>query len=77
MGFAKEYSDNLQREINIDVDALLEAVQSATDSEVKRSQDNESRHTVTVGDKQYPSFGELASAYDLDIRDYAVTEVNR
>lgn len=27
MTTAKEYSDNVQREVNIDVDALLEAIQ--------------------------------------------------
>ncbi|NDL62646.1 YodD family peroxide/acid resistance protein [Acerihabitans arboris] len=77
MAFAKEYNQQLKREISIDVDALLIAVRGAADREVHEHQSNEHAHMVTVGGREFTTYGELAAAYQLDIRDYTVGEVNR
>ncbi|MFS2220905.1 YodD family peroxide/acid resistance protein [Pantoea sp. B65] len=77
MATAKEYSDNVQREVSIDVEALLEAIQSRTSGEVKEFVDNEKAHQVQVDGKQYHSYTELAEAFELDIRDFSISEVNR
>lgn len=77
MATAKEYSDNVQREVNIDVEALLEAIQKKTAGEVKEFMEAEHAHRVNVDGKAYDSYTELAEAFELDIRDFTVTEVNR
>jgi hypothetical protein len=77
MTTAKEYSDNVQREVNIDVDALLEAIQKKTSGEVKEFMETEHAHRVRVNGEAYDSYIELAEAFELDIRDFAITEVNR
>jgi hypothetical protein len=46
MTTAKEYSDNVQREVNIDVEALLEAIQKKTSGEVKEFMEAEHAHRV-------------------------------
>lgn len=77
MSTAKEYHDNVQREVSIDVDALLEAVHARSGGEVREFVENEHQHRVLVDGKTYNSYGELAEAFELDIRDYAISEVNR
>ncbi|KGT96032.1 hypothetical protein NG99_00535 [Erwinia typographi] len=77
MTTAKEYSENVQREVNIDVEALLEAIHSRSGGEVKEFMDAEHAHTVKVDGREYHSYTELADAFELDIRDFSVTEVNR
>lgn len=77
MATAKEYSDNVKREVNIDVDALLDAIQSKTSGNVKEYMEAENAHRVKVDGRAYDSYTELAEAFELDIRDYAITEVNR
>ncbi|RWR03928.1 hypothetical protein ED28_02765 [[Pantoea] beijingensis] len=77
MAMAKEYSDNVQREVNIDVEALLGAIQERTSGDVKEYVDNEDAHRVEVDGTAYGSYTELAEAFELDIRDYTITEVNR
>ncbi|OIV47348.1 hypothetical protein BK025_04900 [Sodalis sp. TME1] len=76
MAFAKEYNQHTKREISIDVDALLKAVADITGETVQEHQDNKEAHMVTVQGRQYTTFGELAEAYELDIRDFTVNEVN-
>ena len=37
----KEYSDTIKREVEVDVDALLAAINEISESEVRRSDDNQ------------------------------------
>jgi hypothetical protein len=75
MTTAKEYSENVQHEVNVDVDALLEAIQKRTSGEVKEFMEHV--HRVKVNGAAYDSYTELAEAFELDIRDFASSEVNR
>lgn len=77
MTTAKEYSETVKREVNVDVDALLEAIQKRTSGEVKEFMEVEDAHRVTVNGAAYDSYSELAEAFELDIRDFASSEVNR
>ncbi|HCP8970938.1 TPA: peroxide/acid resistance protein YodD [Escherichia coli] len=77
MKTAKEYSDTAKREVSVDVDvdALLAAINEISESEVHRSQ-NDSEH-VSVDGREYHTWRELADAFGLDIHDFSVSEVNR
>ncbi|EES4102990.1 peroxide/acid resistance protein YodD [Escherichia coli] len=75
MKTAKEYSDTTKREVSVDVDALLAAINEISESEVHRSQ-NDSEH-VSVDGREYHTWRELADAFELDIHDFSVSEVNR
>ena len=75
MKTAKEYSDTAKREVSVDVDALLAAINEISESEVHRSQ-NDSEH-VSVDGREYHTWRELADAFELDIHDFSVSEVNR
>ncbi len=77
MSTAKEYSDSDKREISIDVEALLQAIHQRTSGEVQESTASEQTHGLSVGGIAYDSYSELAQAFELDIHDYAITEVNR
>ena len=74
MKTAKEYSDTAKREVSVDVDALLAAINEISESEVHRSQ-NDSEH-VSVDGREYHTWRELADAFELDIHDFSVSEVN-
>ncbi|EBQ1673725.1 YodD family peroxide/acid resistance protein [Salmonella enterica subsp. enterica] len=75
MKTAKEYSDTAKREVSVDVDALLAAINEISESEVHRSQEDPER--VNVDGQEYHTWHELAEAFELDIHDFSVTEVNR
>ncbi|EAN7994165.1 DUF2525 domain-containing protein [Salmonella enterica] len=75
MKTAKEYSDTAKREVNVDVDALLAAINEISESEVHRSLEDPER--VSVDGREYHTWHELAEAFELDIHDFSVTEVNR
>jgi len=75
MKTVKEYSETAKREVNVDVDALLAAINEISESEVKRIEDDPTR--VRVNDRDYHTWRELAEAFELDIHDFSVTEVNR
>ncbi|QDY42303.1 DUF2525 domain-containing protein [Candidatus Pantoea soli] len=77
MTTAKEYSENVQREVSIDVDALLDAIQRKTSGEVKEFMDAEDAHRVHVNGRAFDSYTELAEAFEMDIRDFTIAEVNR
>jgi len=77
MGTAKEYNDNVQREVTIDVEALLAAIEKRSSGEVQEFVANEDAHRVEVNGKKYGSYSELAEAFELDIRDFSISEVNR
>ncbi|ELX2492999.1 YodD family peroxide/acid resistance protein [Salmonella enterica] len=75
MKTAKEYSDTAKREVSVDVDALLAAINEISESEVQRSQEDPER--VIVDGREYHTWHELAEAFELDIHDFSVAEVNR
>ena len=64
----KEYSDTIKREVEVDVDALLAAINEISESEVRRSDDNSDR--VIVNGRDYHTYRELAEAFELDIHDF-------
>ena len=75
MKTAKEYSDTAKREVSVDVDALLAAINEISESEIRRSRDDP--HHVSVDGRDYHTWCELAEAFELDIHDFSVTEINR
>jgi len=74
MKTAKEYSETAKREVNVDVDALLAAINEISESEVRRTEDP---NRVVVNGHDYHTYRELAEAFELDIHDFSVSEVNR
>lgn len=77
MKTAKEYSDTVHREVSIDVDALLAAINEISESEIKRADSEEDPHRVSVDGRTWHSYTELAEAFELDIHDFTVSEINR
>ncbi|MCI1898947.1 MAG: YodD family peroxide/acid resistance protein [Enterobacter sp.] len=75
MKTSKEYSETAKREVSVDVDALLAAINEISESEVRRTEDDPNR--VIVNGRDYHTYTELAEAFELDIHDFSVTEVNR
>lgn len=61
------------REVN--VDALLAAINEISESEVHRS--SRDPHHVSVDGREYHTWRELAEAFELDVHDFSVTEVTR
>ena len=59
----------------VDVDALLAAINEISESEIRRSRDDP--HHVSVDGRDYHTWCELAEAFELDIHDFSVTEINR
>lgn len=75
MKTAKEYSDTAKREVSVDVDALLAAINEISEGEVRRSEDDPTR--VSIDGRDYHTYRELAEAFELDIHDFSISEVNR
>ena len=50
----KEYSDTIKREVEVDVDALLAAINEISESEVRRTDDNSDR--VIVNGRDYHTY---------------------
>ena len=48
MKTAKEYSDTAKREVSVDVDALLAAINEISESEVHRSQNDSASMDVNI-----------------------------
>ena len=63
------------RGVNVDVDALLAAINEISESEVQRTQDDP--HHVRLDGRGYHTWRELAEAFELDIHDFSITEANR
>lgn len=76
MSTVKEYSDTAKRDVNVDVDALLAAINEICESEINRVMDSDGQR-VSVDGRDYHTWRELAEAFELDIHDFSVTEVNR
>ncbi len=77
MKTAKAFSETAHREDKIDVDALLAAINEISESEVKRADNEEDPHRVSVDGRTWHTYTELAEAFELDIHDFSVGEVNR
>jgi len=77
MKTVKTFSDGTQRELAIDVDALLKAINEISESEVRPVVDADEPNRVSVNGHDYHTYSELADAFELDIHDFSVNEVNR
>ncbi|RPH19737.1 DUF2525 domain-containing protein [Buttiauxella warmboldiae] len=71
MKTAKELNETTR----IDVDALLAAINEISESEVTRADDDPQR--VSIDGRTWHTYSELAEAFELDIHDFSVNEVNR
>ncbi|MCA1924144.1 YodD family peroxide/acid resistance protein [Buttiauxella noackiae] len=71
MKTAKELNETTR----IDVDALLAAINEISESEVTRASDDPYR--VSIDGRTWHTYSELAEAFELDIHDFSVNEVNR
>jgi hypothetical protein len=76
MSTVKEYSETAKRDVNVDVDALLAAINEICESEIHRVKGSDGQR-VSVDGRDYHTWRELAEAFELDIHDFSVTEVNR
>lgn len=72
----KEYDDDNPSHISQDVDALLQAIHQRTSGEIKEFMEDE-RDKVAAATQQFGSYSELADAWELDIRDFTSSEINR
>ncbi|MBL7637516.1 DUF2525 domain-containing protein [Atlantibacter hermannii] len=77
MKTVKEFSDAQHREVEIDVDALLAAINEISESKVRPVEDDEEPPRVSVNGHDYHTYSELADAFELDIHDFSVSELNR
>lgn len=77
MTTTKEYSSAVQREVSIDIDALLEAIHDRSSGEVKTFIDSDNAPQVEVDGRGYKSWTDLADAFELDIHDFTVIEASR
>ncbi|MGL5699871.1 MAG: YodD family protein [Kluyvera sp.] len=59
----------------VNVDALLAAINEISESEVHRSANDP--HHVSVDGREYHTWHELAEAFELDVHDFSVTEITR
>lgn len=76
MKTVKEYSETASREVGVDVDALLAAINEISESEVRLASKDDPDH-VSVNGHDYHTWRELAEAFELDIHDFSVSEINR
>lgn len=76
MKTVKEYSETASREVGVDVDALLAAINEISESEVRLANKDDPNH-VSVNGHDYHTWRELAEAFELDIHDFSVSEINR
>ncbi|WP_276640618.1 YodD family peroxide/acid resistance protein [Siccibacter turicensis] len=68
---------NDQGGVNVDVDALLAAINEISESEVRRADSPDESARVSIDGRDYHTWTELADAFELDIRDFSASEVNR
>ncbi|GGD34318.1 YodD family peroxide/acid resistance protein [Franconibacter pulveris 1160] len=73
----KPDSDSAHRDAEVDVDALLAAINEISESEVKRVDGSDDPQRVSVDGRDYHTYTELADAFELDIQDFRVSELNR
>ena len=73
----KAYNETVQREPGVDVDALLAAINNIAQQEVHYPAHVDSPEQVSVAGRNFGSWNELADAFELDIHDFSVSELNR
>lgn len=73
----KAYSETAHRDVGVDVDALLAAISEIAEHEVHYPATVNNPDQVSVDGKRFGSWNELADAFELDIHDFSVSEVNR
>lgn len=73
----KAYSETAHREIGVNVEALLAAIENIAQGEVNFSGTPEDPQRVNVDWRTFHTWGELAEAFELDIHDFSVSEINR
>nr|WP_318381201.1 YodD family peroxide/acid resistance protein [uncultured Enterobacter sp.] len=69
-------SERLATEGEVNVDALLAAINEISESEIHRVEGEDGRR-VSVDGRDYHTWRELAEAFELDVRDFSSTEANR
>lgn len=77
MKTAREKSDKVLYDDNVDVDALLAAINEISESEILRAESEDAPQGVSIDGRTYHTYVELAEAFELDIHDFSVSEVNR
>jgi len=60
----------------INVDALLAAINEISESNIHRV-DSDDGQRVSVDGRDYHTWRELAEAFELDIHDFSASEINR
>ncbi|MDF7760101.1 YodD family peroxide/acid resistance protein [Kosakonia cowanii] len=76
MKTVREYDETAKRDVQVDIDALLSAINEISESEVQRIDDGEGQR-VSVDGREYHTWRELAEAFELDVHDFSITEANR
>ncbi|WP_279045120.1 YodD family peroxide/acid resistance protein [Cedecea davisae] len=77
MKTVKMSADGARPQAEIDVDALLAAINEISESNVQHAGNEEHPQRVCVDGREWHSYRELADAFELDIRDFSVNEINR
>ncbi|HCC2284436.1 TPA: YodD family protein [Klebsiella variicola] len=62
-------------DVDVNVDALLAAINEISESEIHRTLDDPQR--ASIDGRGSHTWRELAEAFELDIRDFSASEVNR
>ncbi len=62
-------------DVDVNVDALLAAINEISESEIHRTLDDPQR--ASIDGRGSHTWRELAEAFELDIHDFSTSEVNR
>ncbi|EPG2871031.1 DUF2525 domain-containing protein [Klebsiella variicola] len=62
-------------DVDVNVDALLAAINEISESEIHRTLDDPQR--ASIDGRESHTWRELAEAFELDIHDFSASEVNR
>ncbi|EPY4469922.1 TPA: YodD family protein [Klebsiella variicola subsp. variicola] len=62
-------------DVDVNVDALLAAINEISESEINRTLDDPQR--ASIDGRGSHTWRELAEAFELDIHDFSASEVNR
>ncbi|WP_181159910.1 YodD family protein [Klebsiella variicola] len=62
-------------DVDVNVDALLAAINEISESEIHRTLDDPQR--ASIDGRGSHTWRELAEAFELDIQDFSASEVNR
>lgn len=76
MATVKAYSDATHHEAGIDVDALLCAISEITKHEAHFPEGVKDPAEVNVDGRSFGTWNELAEAFELDIHNFSISEIN-